>query len=206
MDTKEIFTIIGWLVSCILSIFAGGWLIPRLTRKKKILLWAVITESELIAREVHQELSMPVSIQVGEATVKSLSLVTVRIGNAGNDVIEKITPAILFNPGASALYIKPRNDLGEFQKSIEGKIEADRVRITFEHINPKAAYEFELLLKDYEPGSLSVDVAAPGVDIIRRDASRWDLPAYAFRSFGLSFIGIKYSPQTTFMAEIDELG
>jgi len=166
METKDILTIVGWIVSCILSILAGGWLIPRLTRKK-ILLWAVITESELIARELHQELSLPVSIQVGAAKAKSLSLVTIRVGNAGNEVIEKITPAISFNRAASALYIKPRGDLGEFQKCIEGKIETDCVRLTFQHINPNAAYEFELLLSDYELGSLTVDVVAPGVEIIR---------------------------------------
>ena len=62
METRDILTVSGWLVSCILSILAGGWIIPRITKKKKILAWAVSSESELISKAIHQQLSMPVSI------------------------------------------------------------------------------------------------------------------------------------------------
>ena len=86
METRDLLTIIGWPVSCLLSIFAGGWLIPRLTKKKKILLWAVVTEGELISKDIHQDLSLPVSIQVGGATRESLSLVTIRLGTLNHRV------------------------------------------------------------------------------------------------------------------------
>lgn len=202
METKDILTVIGWIVSCALSVLAGGWIIPRLTKKRKILAWAVVAESELIPKELHDSLSIPVSIKVGDHTPKSLSLVTLRLGNAGDEVIEKLSPVITFSPGASVLYIKPREDLGEFQKCVEGTIEKDKARVAFSHLNPETDYEFELLLSDYEAGSLEVDVAAPGVEIIRRDPSRWDLPTSGLRSVGLSFFGIRYDPEVAVMATI----
>lgn len=202
MDTKELLTIVGWPVSCILSIIAGGWVTPRLIKKRKTLVWAVVSESELIPKELHSSLSLPVSIQVGGVTPKSLSLITIRLGNGGNEVVEKIAPAITFNSAASALYVKPQEDLGEFQKCVEGVIESDRVRVAFSHINPGDDYEFELLLSDYELGSIGVDLAAAGVDVVRRDASRWELPVSTLRGIGLSFFGVRYAPEVAIMATI----
>lgn len=69
MDTKEILTVVGWVVSCLLSVIGGGILIPRLTKKKKILSWAVVAESELIARNLHDSLSLPLSMRVGDAAL-----------------------------------------------------------------------------------------------------------------------------------------
>lgn len=202
METRDILTIVGWPVSCLLSGFVGGWLIPRLAKKKKILLWAVISESDLISREIHQQLSLPVSIKVDGATRNCLSLVRVRLGNAGNEVIETVEPAIRFNSGASLLYIKPRGDLGEYQKCIEGKIEDDRAKLAFSHINPGFACEFDLLLSDYEAGSLTVDVAASGVTLLRRDPMRWTATVSPFQNLGLNFFGLNYDPQTSHIAEV----
>jgi len=202
MDTKDVLTIVGWPVSCLLSVLAGGWLIPRFTKKEKVLVWAVVSESELIAKDLRDELSLPVSIQIGGIVRGSLSLVTIRLGNAGNEVIEKIEPVISVNNGASIVYIKPRGNLGEFQKCIEGKLTEGRAQVSFTHINPGSAYEFDLLLSDYELGSVVVDLAAPGVNLSRRDPSLWELPTSALRTLGVSFMGVKYDPQVTFMAEI----
>lgn len=202
METRDILTMVGWPVSCLFSILAGGWLIPRITKKKKILLWAVVAESDLISREIHQQLSLPVTIQVGGSTRNCLSLVAIRLGNAGNEVIEKIQVAIRFNSGASILYIKPRGDLGEFQKCVEGKIEASSAQITFSHLNPDFDCEFDLLLSDYEAGALTVDIAAPGVTLLRRDPMRWELATSPLQNLGLSIMGVRYDPRASHMAEI----
>lgn len=201
METRDILTIVGWPIACLLSI-AGGWLIARFTKKKKILLWAVVSESDLVSREIHQQLSLPVSIQVGGAPRNCLSLVTIRIGNAGNEVIENIKPVIRFNQDASLLYIKPRGDLGEYQKCIESKIEDARAQIAFSYINPACDCEFDLLLSDYEASSLTVDVAAPGVTLLRRDPMRWMVAASPLQNLGLSVFGLKYDPETNHVAEI----
>lgn len=202
METRDILTMIGWLVSCILSILAGGWIIPRITKKKKILAWAVAAESELISREIHQQSSLPVSVEVGGSLRKSLSLVRIRLGNAGNEVLENIAPAIKYNPGASVLYIKPHRPLGEFQKCVEGKIEVDRVEISLKHLNPEFDCEFDILLSDYEAGSITVDLAAPGVTLLRRDVMRWEVAVSPLKDIGLSIFGLKYDPQVSHTAEI----
>jgi hypothetical protein len=201
MGAKEIITIVGWLVTCLLSVLAGGWIIPQLTKKRKILVWATVAESELIPLELYDKLSLPVSIQVGGVTPKSLSLITIRLGNAGNEVMEQVSPAIRYNSGASALYVKPRGDLGEYHKCIVGHIEKEKVQITFSHINPGYNYEFEILICDYELGSISVDLSAPGVDLIRRDSSKWELTSSALQ-ICLSFFGIRYAPESAFLAAI----
>jgi hypothetical protein len=201
METREIITMIGWPISCLLSVFAG-WLIAKLNRKKKILVWGVVAESDLISPEIHRQLSIPVSIQVGGTARKSLSLVTLRIGNGGNEVIEKIEPRVSINPGAAVLYLKPKRNLGAYQECILGKVTDDSTRISFAHINPGVDCEFELLLSDYEAGSLAVDVAASGVTLFKRDPLRWMVPNSHIQNIGLSLFGLKYDSQTSHTADI----
>jgi hypothetical protein len=146
MKSTEILTIIGWPASCLLSILAGGFVIPRLTRKRKILSWATISENALIPSDLHETLSVPITIQVGGVSPHSLTLVTLRIGNAGNEVIENIAASISINQNARVLYIKPSEDMGEFQNHFKGEVQSNQTILSFEYLNPRDVFDFELLL------------------------------------------------------------
>lgn len=110
MDTKELLTVIGWPVTVLTGI-ASGFIISRLTRKRQILTWAVINEIELIPRALSDTLGVPVSLQVGDARPSSLSALTIRIGNSGNETIRDITLAVALNPGATILNVRFSADL-----------------------------------------------------------------------------------------------
>lgn len=202
MDNKEILTIIGWPVSCILSILAGGWLIPRVTRKRKILSWATISETALIPADLRDNLSVPISIEIGGVSPKSLTLVTIRIGNSGNEVMESISIALSVNSNAKVLYIKPADDLGEFQQHVQGEIQQLKTILNFAFLNPDNTVDFELLLSDYDEGSLSLDCSGPGIELRRRQANKWDISTSVLRSVGLSLAGVRYDPAAASMFEI----
>ncbi|NUN63225.1 hypothetical protein HCU40_00335 [Pseudanabaena biceps] len=63
---------------------------PRLNRKRKIIAWAVISESDLIPRELSQVLGIQVTVQVGDFKPDSLSTVKLRFGSIGNDIVENL--------------------------------------------------------------------------------------------------------------------
>jgi hypothetical protein len=192
---------IGWPVTCVLSLLAG-YVLPKLTRKRKVLSWSIIAENALIPSDLRDALSVPITIEVGGVSPKSLTLVTLRIGNAGDEVIENVTAAITVNNKATVLYIKPSEDLGEFQKHVEGTAETSRAAVTFSYLNPRTIVDFELLLSDYEEGSLLLDSSGPGLELRRRDVNRWDFSTSFLKGIGLSVVGVRYDPTANSMSEI----
>lgn len=193
---------IGWPVSCLLSILAGGYFVPRLTRKRKVLSWAVVSENDLIPRELQASLSVPVSISVGSQALASLTSVSLKIGSSGNEVVENQRVVVTVNQKASILYFKPSEPLGEFAQHFKGASDGHSATLEFSHLNPGQSFEFEFLLSDYEQGTISVDAAGPGLTVRRADPSAWNLPDTIFRGMSLSLMGIRYDPQVSTMAEI----
>jgi hypothetical protein len=181
---------------------AVGYLVPKLTRKRKVLSWAMLSETALVPSDLNQTVSVPITIQVGGVTPASLTLVSLRIGNSGNEVIENVTAAITLNQGARIIYIKPADSLGEFQKHVERVVTESGATVLFAFINPRNFVDFELLLSDYEEGSLVLDSSGPGLELRRRDATKWDLPTSVLKGFGLSLAGIRYDPAVASMGEI----
>jgi len=202
METKDILTMVGWPVSCVLSILAGGLIIPKLTRKRKILSWATVSETALIPVSLRETLSVPITIEIGGVSPKSLTLVNIRIGNSGNEVIENVSVALMFNQKAKVLYIKPAGDLGEFGQHVKGDIQSAKTVLTFAHINPRMTIDFELLLSDYDEGSMVLDASGAGLEVRRREANKWDISTSVLKSVGLSLAGIRYDPAAASMFEI----
>ena len=58
METRDYISIAGWIVTFFLGAISAGIVVPRLNRKRKIIAWAVISESDLIPRELSQVLGI----------------------------------------------------------------------------------------------------------------------------------------------------
>ena len=205
MDLKELLTITGWFVSCALSVLAGGWLVPRITKKKSILAWGVISESELIPKRVLESVGPKISIKIGDHSPKSLALITVRMANVGSEVLTELRPLLEVPSGATVLHIRPTEDLGEFRKHVKAKIDQGSVRFAFDFLNLDACYEFELLVANYELGTIDLDAAASGLQVVRQRTGRWDVGKLGFLTkLSLSIFGIRYDPSTVALATIAE--
>lgn len=202
METRDALTIIGWPISCILSILAGGILVPKLTRKRKILSWAVISENDLIPKDLQTSLSVPVKIEVGGAPLKSLCSVSIKIGNSGNEVIENQTASISVGSSAKVLYFKPSESMGEFAKHFTASTDGIVTTLHFDYLNPDQSIELEFLLSDYEQGTINFDAAGPGLTLRRTELSSWNMSTSILRSVSLSLMGIKYDPSVSSMSEI----
>ena len=205
MEFKDWSIIIGWVVVFFFGILSGGVVIPYLTRKRTILAWAVVSETELVPRELSQTLGVPVVIKVGEAQPASLASVTIRLGSAGNEPIKDLDVAIRFGKAAKILNVRSSSEFGEYGKFVRRKLEDEGYRVEADFLNPKHYFELEFLLSDYETGSVDVDSSAQGLYLKRSDPSRWELSSSLLKSIRFSFLGmVDYEPSANSMAQIAE--
>jgi hypothetical protein len=191
MNTGDILTI-GWAVASFLSMVAIARHIRQVTKPRKVLLWAVVAENERVSPEAYPQLQLSASVQASDGPRTRLSSVTLRIGNAGTEVIEQTEPTIQRNAGASLLSIVPRFGRGQDPTCVQGKIEGDSGRIAFSHISPGFDCEIDLLLSDYQAGSLAIVEPSSEVNLRRCDPKRWAFTALCSQNFGLRFYGLKY--------------
>jgi hypothetical protein len=208
MEIKDYIPIVGWIVTFILGAISAGTIVPRLNRKRKIIAWAVISESDLIPRELSQVLGIQVTIQVGDYQPDSLSTVKLRFGSIGNDIVEKFALAVTFNKGTSILRVQPVVDLGEYGKNITWANDQNFCRIDISFINPGSSFELEFLLSNHEPGNITVDAAEPGLELRRKVPSVLDaeISPSILRSVRVGIFGLSFEPTAISMAEIaDEL-
>lgn len=204
MQPKDWIPIAGWFIVFILGIVSGGFVVPRLTAKKKIIDWGVLSENDLIPRELSEMLGIPVIIQVGDSKPASLSTVQIRIGSGGNEVVENVNVVVNFNQSSAILNVRPIEELGEFGKHVKWMQTEKSCRIEIEFLNQGQSFDLEFLLSDYEPASVNVDGAAPGIQIRRREAGRWEVPTSFLQGITLTAMGIRYDPSVATMNQIAE--
>lgn len=209
MQFKDYLPVIGWFITFALGVLSGGIIIPRLTKKRKVIAWAVMSESDLIPRELAQVLNMPVVLQVGNYQPNSLSLVKLRFGNAGNDVIENFRIAVSFSERASILEVRPIKILREYRNKINWTFQNNTCHLEVEFINPGKSFELEYILNDHEAGAIDVDLAGPGLELRRQAASLWDKEfsptiGKLQRGFGVNLLGFQIDYTAIAMTEIAE--
>ena len=207
MDLKEVLTIASWPVTFLLGIISGGVVVPKLTRKRQILTWAVLNEAELIPATLSKELGIPITIQVGNAQPSSLSALNVRLGNSGNEVIKDQTLVVSINEGASILNVRFSSVLGEYENHVKWISDKKTCRITADFINPSQFFDLEILSSDYEAGTLEVDASAPGVEVRRTSTRGWEgggIPLLFLKGFKatIPFTGIGYDAGSAAMSEV----
>lgn len=202
METRDIITMIGWPVTCVLSILAGGIIVPKLTGRRKILSWAVISENDLVPKELQASLSVPIRMEVDGKPLRSLCSVSLRVGNSGNEVIEDQSASIIIGSSARVLNIKLSESLGEYSKYFEVVTDGLMTTLRFAHLNPDQSIELEILLSEYEQGSIALDASGPGLRVRRTELSNWNISTSIFRSISLSLLGVRYDPAVSPMAEI----
>lgn len=206
MEVSDWLTIGGWLATFLLGMVATV-IVQRINRKRSILAWTVLSENTLLPRETSIELDVPVRIVVDGLDQESLSVVNVRLGSAGTEVIKDFTAVVKMNPGAHILKARLLDDLGEFATHVTWLASSNRLDIKFDYLNPEhQRIDLELLVGGYELGSTQVDLSAPGVVLQRREAARWDVQVSFVRSIALSIMGVRYDPTVSPLTEIaDEL-
>ncbi len=201
---KDWLPAIGWVVTFILGIISGGIVIPKLTRKRKIIDWAVLSESDVIPKELSKTLGVPVTITVGDKQPNSLSTIEVRIGNGGNEVIENVTVVVSFNKDSTILNVRPLEDIGELGNHIDIESMKSSTKIQLEFLNQGKSFDIEFLLSNYDLAAVNVDAAAPGLELRRRDPSRWGLPTSFLQGIRFEMLGLKYDPTAISMNLIAE--
>ena len=196
-------TVVGWSVVFILGILAAV-ITERFKRKQKIIVWGVVNETAFVAAQISKQLGVPVKLLVGTTAQDCLTTLTLRFENVGNEVLEALSAKIVFNPTCTLLKEPDRSEFGEFGQHISFRREEAATRVTFDFLNPQQKLKLDFVLSGYEPGACSVDMAAPGVRLIRRDGKSLQLPSLldAFRGVGLNVLGVHYDPSVAALEEI----
>lgn len=206
MDLKDWITPIGWLVTFTLGALSAGVIVPRLTRKRKIVAWSLLDETNVVPRELSEILGLPVVLQVGDQRPVSLSVVKIRFCAIGNEVIDNIALVATFGKDAHILRVRAVKDLGEYAKQISWVHEGGRCELKIAFFNPGRCFDLEFLLSGYEQGTADVDGSGPGLELQRRKGTILDLNVRGsvLRSISLSLLGFRYDPGVSAMSEIAE--
>lgn len=206
IELKDWIPVLGWFVTFSFGVLSGGFIVPRLTAKRKIIDWAVLSENELIPKELSKLLGVSVVMQVGQETPNSLSTIHLRIRGGGNDVIENIAVRAKFNPGSKVLNVRCIKDLGEYDQHVKWLLDQNSFRLEMDFLNPDTVIDLEILLSEYVLSSVIVDGAAPQVRVRRKEALQLDLTRSILGSvvsgFGLDLFGLRYDPKASSLREI----
>ncbi|MEP3479030.1 MAG: hypothetical protein ABJZ55_07280 [Fuerstiella sp.] len=185
---------LGLLTAAIVSYFK---------RKRSIVAWGVISEDSFFTKDVASDINMPVRILVNNEPHDALTAVKLRLGSAGNEIVENPVCVATFNSAAKIFRVRALDQLGEFQKTIKLKQYPGRLEIRFDYLNPEhRQIDFEILFGNYEPGSISVDLSKKGTVLQHREAGKWDVRVSLLQGMALSFAGVRFDPTVSPLSEI----
>lgn len=206
MEVSDWLTLIGWFASFLLGIISAI-IVHRHTSKKSIVAWAVLSENTIFSLEQSAQLGIPVKFEVAGTEQQSLSVINLRLGSAGNTVIEDFRVVITLNRDANIMSARTLDDLGEFSRHMNLETLGHQILIQFKFLNPeRRQIDLEVIAGGYELGAVTADLAEPGVSLQRREASKWDIQTSILKSVALSIAGIRYDPTVSPLNEIaDEM-
>ncbi len=206
-------TIFGWPISALLAL-GVGILVGRFNRPKKRLIWSVMSEARLVDEQSMKDAPTPLRVTIGDSVVQNVALVRVRLGNGGNQEIIGAKAHIVFPDGAlvHAARLGSAELNGAFSRTVAFTIAGSRVEVTFEHINPNRNVDVDLLVSGYPGGALTIEMAEPGVEVIRRESSWWARPItgvfgqFTAVSLDVAGVGVRYNPAAPALMEMaDEM-
>jgi hypothetical protein len=196
LTLTNIITIIGWPISFILGI-AATLITQRIQKERRIISWSLTRETDLSPRRHNAEVptyGVPIRILVDGTEEDSLHHVEVGIGNTGNKELQNIELHLGFGEDAKVKHVKLKSDLGVWSKHIALANETKKVVIRMDHINAGQIAAIECLVADYTSGDATVDMSAPGVNLVRTAALEGLANDISLGSFGFGFMGLRYDP------------
>lgn len=212
ISNDDYIRIAGWIVTFILGAISAGIIVPQLTKERKVIAWAIISENELIPAELSKTLGMNIILQVGEYNPKSLSSIKLRFANVGNKVIQRIPIAVLFDEETYILKTRLVGNIGhEYRKGIQHRSENNEAYIDIAFINSGQSFDIELILSNYETGVVDVDAAIPELKIKRKSPTILDaeisnpfISNPFLRGIGINILGFRIDPTAIAINEVTE--
>ena len=200
LDVSQWISIVGWPITFVLGISAT-LIAQKLGRSRKRISWTVANESDLLSREVLDDLSsgfeVPIQILVNNIPQAALSTVRVKLVNTGNSEVEDITLHFRFGDSASVHVGRYLGNLGSYRDALHLEKDGNSARLNVDHMNQKQAIEVEFLVGNYNPGDFVVDLAKTGVELRRTDIATIEAGASLGASIGLGIMGVRYDPVAT---------
>lgn len=213
MEVSDWLTAIGWVVSFVLGIAATLFVKWR-SRPRKVLAWAVVSESQPFSSGALEEIStgfgVPVSVRIGDNKHVSVSVVRIRLACVGNVELENM--AVVFSFGETAKLHVGRyiGDLGVYRERLALTRDETTARLAIRHINPAQDFEVEFLVSEYEEGDVVVDMAEAGVTLKKSAeaviSSSLGRKAFLSANLGLFGMGVRLDAQAYQTARlVDEI-
>lgn len=193
METADYIAIIGWPITFVLGLLSS-LVVQRATKKKKIIAWALVGESNILSEEVLTGFGVPIKVLVNNQEEANLSTIRVRIGNKGNIEITNAKIPFAFGHNAVVHVGQFISDIGTYSKKVRLSKQGNTAILEMDHINPGQSFDIEFLVGNYNIGDLIVDMAEPGVELRQTESTRWDFPKGIGESFVLDIFGFRIDP------------
>ncbi|ACC84355.1 hypothetical protein [Nostoc punctiforme] len=174
MKTSDWITIAGWVVSFILGLIAS-LIIQNRAKKKQIIAWSVVGESNIITNESFGGFTVPIKIFVNGIEENNLSTVRVRVGNKGNTEITNIRLIFKFGSKANLFSGELVQNLGAYADCLHINNQGNSATLDIDYINHSYFFDIDFLVGKYEIRDIHVDMAKAGVELIKTEFTRWDL-------------------------------
>lgn len=176
----------------------GTFLAQFLTRKRRKILWSLVSESDFLSTGIQEHIDtqfrVPVKLLVNGIEQQNASVVRIKIANGGNVEIQDLTIYFSFGPDSSVNVGRYIGDLGAFRNALELEKSANSATLSVTHINKGQSFEVEFLVGNYSKGSIYVDMSKAGVSIEKITALKMEQGLSFMGSIGLSLIGVNYNP------------
>ncbi len=144
-------------------------------KKKQVIAWSIIGESNIISNEAFRGFTVPIKISVNGQEENNISTVRIRIGNSGNTEISNIR--LIFNFGSKSNLFSGEfvQNLGAYANHIHLDNQGNLAILDIDYINPKQFFDIDFLVAKYEIGDVKVDMAKAGVELRKTEFTKWDL-------------------------------
>lgn len=206
-EIKDYFPFVVPLITFVLGIISGV-VLPKLTAKRKLLRWALVSENDVIPKELSKTLGLPVLLQVGTENPSSIGTVRVKLISGGNEIIDKFDAVVKFNKSTKILKVRATADNGEFKKKIVTQTDKNLCTVSFPFFNPGESVDLEFVLSGYEMSSVTLSAASAGLHVERRDASKArstvleTILGSTLSSVTFSAMGVSYDPKSESLKDI----
>ena len=174
MEVSNWITILSWPITFLIGILSG-WILHKIKKKKKVIIWSVITESNILSVDSLNGFGVPIEVSIDGQNENNFSTIRIRLANKGNIEIEKISIQFDFGEDAKIYVGQFLDDLGVYREKVSLSHNNNVVELEADYINEGQVFDLEFLVGNYKMGSVNVDLAEPGVNLKHVDNTMYDI-------------------------------
>lgn len=185
----------GLALAFVLGAVTAIYVLFRWGQDRKRLRWEDTEKWRGVPQQLSEIVAVPVELRVGEHEVRSLSLVSVLLTAKGNSTLESIAGVIMTNPESEILGVRILEALEQIG-NMSYRVDSHMCLLNITTLQPGDTALIEMAVRDYEDGSLNVELSDPQIRVRRSwtVGMIWRRIWSWRRNVGIGILGVRYDP------------